>query len=100
MLGDTSLLPKDIQNEIETLSKISFGKRRLNIALSYTSTNEIERAIISKASETKLHEGGKVGDFLDTATSLPLDVLVRTSGEHRLSDFMLWQVHFWRELNS
>lgn len=71
----------------------------LNVCLAYTSQNEIIRAM--QNIQSNVHSGHtKITDInentfnqaLDTKNSLPVDMLIRTSGEHRLSDFMLWQV--------
>lgn len=70
----------------------------LNICLAYTSQNEILRAIQRVHSDVK--EGkispseiteSTLNKALDTRNSFPVDMLIRTSGEHRLSDFLLWQ---------
>ncbi|KAM0684542.1 cis-prenyltransferase [Mitosporidium daphniae] len=91
VIGDMSLAQEDMRNQInETISMTKGGKRILNIAFLYTSTNEIERAVCQKTSAKGCD--GKIDGFLDTAKGPPLDLLIRTSGEHRLSDFMMWQI--------
>ena len=70
----------------------------LNIALSYTAREEITHAVRELAvslaeaevSEDEVDEA-RLERLLYTSDSPPVDLLIRTSGETRLSDFMLWQ---------
>ena len=73
----------------------------LNICFPYTASDEIARALtLSKDYYEDCHPDpssflaspADFSYFLDTWDSPPLDVLVRTSGEQRLSEFLLWQV--------
>ena len=70
----------------------------LNIALSYTAREEITHAVREPAvslAEDKIREDevdeARLERLLYTSDSPPVDLLIRTSGETRLSDFMLWQ---------
>lgn len=76
----------------------------LNICFSYTSTHEITGAIkgIAAAVESEALQVEDISfDLIEqclyTHDSAPVDLLIRTSGEIRLSDFMLWQVRKLRE---
>ena len=61
---------------------------RLNIACPYTSTEELEHASLASA-----QTGAAFEECLYTAGLFPrVDMLVRTSGEQRLSNFLLYQV--------
>ncbi|KAI6192284.1 Alkyl transferase [Aphelenchoides bicaudatus] len=98
--GDMQTLPQRLRElvaEVEEFTK-DFKKAFLNVCLAYTSQNEIIRAMQHIQTDVK---DGKVkpeeisettmNKALDTKDSLPVDMLIRTSGEHRLSDFLLWQ---------
>ncbi len=95
-IGDIARLPENIQaliSETEKQTAVNTGMTLIT-ALSYSGRNEIIRAV-----RKMLDEGSGPGeiteesfsDYLDTAGLPPPDLIVRTSGERRLSNFMLWQ---------
>ncbi|RVQ65828.1 di-trans,poly-cis-decaprenylcistransferase [Croceicoccus ponticola] len=65
----------------------------LTIALNYGSQAEIVRAARAAAAEGEVTEEA-IARHLDTAGLPPLDLLIRTSGEVRLSNFLLWQAAY------
>lgn len=100
VLGDRSLIPDDILEAIlrgEEATKDNTGLV-LNICFPYTSRDDITQAIRTVCQ--KVEDGSMSADEIDmetlqeqlyTSGSPPLDILVRTSGATRLSDFMLWE---------
>lgn len=99
-LGDISLLPHDLQciiaDAIEQSKNITGST--LNICFAYTSTDEIRRATQTLAQGVKrgLINSSDIDNTLfesclDSHGVIEPDIIVRTSGEIRLSDFMLWQ---------
>ena len=100
-IGDLSLLPEAIQI---AMSKLMLATRDLtaiqfNIAISYTSREEIYTTIKTLVNGVENNEID-VQDIdealftkcLYTRDSPGIDLVIRTSGETRLSDFLLWQV--------
>ncbi|MFM5894213.1 MAG: polyprenyl diphosphate synthase [Novosphingobium sp.] len=65
----------------------------LVVALNYGAQDEIARAA-AKAAEKGAITPESIGAELDTAGLPPLDLLIRTSGEVRLSNFLLWQAAY------
>jgi len=99
-LGDITLLPEDIQSLIADamLRSKHITGYTLNICFGYTSTDEMTRATMSLAEGVKknLLQPSDIDidlfeECLDTHGCTKPDVIIRTSGEIRLSDFMLWQ---------
>lgn len=100
VIGEKSRLSDDIRNKIEELEEVSKVNTGLNftIALNYGSRDEIIRAV-KRISEDV--QNGKImsdsiddrliSDYLDTNDIPDPDLLIRTSGEERLSNFLLWQ---------
>lgn len=92
-IGDLSKFSKSLQKTIkETEEKTSKGDRLTQVlALNYGSQDEILRAI--KKLEQKSLEVTKENfeACLDTAGIPDVDMLIRTSGEVRLSNYLLWQ---------
>lgn len=98
--GDLSLLPKDLQAKITKIETMTCNndKAYLNICLAYTSRHELVSAI-QKLSKQVHHDGTLNPEDIDQQVfeenlHLPRpfpDLIIRTSGEVRLSDFMLWQ---------
>ena len=95
--GDYTKFPKKIINLIEKRLEETkhFENRTLNIAINYGSKQEIVSAV------NKLIESGKTcvteSDFasaLYTANLPDIDLVVRTSGEQRVSNFFLWQIAY------
>src|SRR3546814_13530646 len=83
------------------------GNARLNLvlALNYGAQDEIVRATRAIAAAARAGridpdkiEAADVASFLDTRDLPPPDLIVRTSGEVRLSNFMLWQAAYARLL--
>lgn len=100
VIGEMNLLAPDIQemaSKIESITR-SNNKCLLNICLAYTSRLEISAAM--KRLATGVEQGlilpEDITDDLITKTLeiSPVDLLIRTSGEVRLSDFLLWQSSF------
>ena len=70
---------------------------RSNICINYGGKDEIVRAIKKmddNGVDIKALTPDVFENYLDTAGFPPIDLLVRTSGEMRLSNFMLWQVAY------
>lgn len=100
IIGNLSYLPEDIQGLIDTAERLTAENKEatLNVAFSYTSREEITQAV--RRAVDLVDRGHIRADEIDeklldslmyTAHSSHPDLLVRTSGETRLSDFLLWQ---------
>lgn len=103
MIGDISALPQEVQNELlESIQKTSNNTGlTLILALSYSGRWDLTQAIRRIAGEVsagRLHEqdvtDALVGKYLSTAGVPDPDLLIRTSGEFRLSNFLLWQLAY------
>lgn len=91
ILGDWQALAPDIVEMLEdALARTAKGSRTLAVALNYGSQAEIARAARLAAAAGEVTEEG-IAAHLYTAELPPLDLLIRTSGEVRLSNFLLWQ---------
>ena len=100
VIGDRSRLDADIRESIERLEEVSAANTGLNfqIALNYGSRDEMMRAVrrllsdYDKGAITQEQLTEKVfSGYLDTCDIPDPDLLIRTSGEERLSNFLLWQ---------
>ena len=103
VIGDLTKLEPDIQDTIKELTALTATKRGLHvqIALNYGGRDEIIRAARKLA--LKVREEAFPPDeineatfeqFLDTAGIPEPDLLIRTGGERRLSNFLLWQTAY------
>ena len=103
VIGEKSRLDDDIRTAIEELEEVSAANTGLNftIALNYGSRDEITRAVRKIAGECK--DGSLVPEKitealisarLDTAELPDPDLMIRTSGEQRLSNWLLWQLAY------
>lgn len=95
VIGDYKALEPEVVELIEdALSRTSGNDgTMLAVALNYGSHDEIARAA-AKAAEKGEITAQSIEAELDTAGMPPLDLLIRTSGEIRLSNFLLWQVAY------
>ena len=102
-IGERSRLDKAMIEKIENLEESTKDNTGLNftVALNYGSRDEMVRAMRKMAAEIK--EGklepediteGKYNTYLDTAELPDPDLLIRTSGEQRLSNYLLWQLAY------
>ena len=99
-VGDLNLLPKKTRESILLAQETLQGNRGLilNLALNYGGRDEIVRAC-KKVSEKVLARNlelseiteASFSDFLDTSGLDEPELMIRTSGERRLSNFLLWQ---------
>lgn len=99
VIGDITAFDSDIQESIEKLEDFSkdFTDLHFQIALNYGSRDEITRAVNrmledQKAGklETPVSEN-TISGYLDTAGIPDPDLMIRTSGEQRLSNYLMWQ---------
>lgn len=103
VIGDITRLDEDIRSRIEELEKSTKDNGGLNfqIAINYGSRDEMVRAIRRMASDVR--EGTVNPEeidetlfetYLDTHGIPDPDLLIRTSGELRLSNYLLWQMAY------
>ncbi|MFM6829378.1 MAG: polyprenyl diphosphate synthase [Novosphingobium sp.] len=95
IIGDYQALAPDIVEMIEDAMARTAANTgtTLAIALNYGSQQEIARAAARAAAKGTITPEAIEAE-LDTACLPPLDLLIRTSGEVRLSNFLLWQAAY------
>ncbi len=100
IIGDTTALSQDLQDKIRILEEDTreFDGLHLQIAINYGSRDEMVRAMRKLVSD---HDEGRLSaedidealfdSYLDTAGIPDPDLMIRTSGEERLSNYLMWQ---------
>ncbi|KAF0146375.1 MAG: undecaprenyl diphosphate synthase [Nitrospirae bacterium] len=95
-IGETWMLPDNIQALISETEERTAGNTGMTLtsALSYGGRNEIIRAVkklVSSGIDPDKITEDSFDSFLDTAGLPSPDLIIRTSGERRISNFLLWQ---------
>jgi undecaprenyl diphosphate synthase len=94
IIGDWQALAPDIVAMLEdALARTANGNQILAVALNYGGQHEIARAAAKAAAKGEVTTE-TIEAELDTHDLPPLDLLIRTSGEIRLSNFLLWQAAY------
>ncbi|MBT8379779.1 MAG: isoprenyl transferase [Ignavibacteria bacterium] len=102
-IGNIESLPQQVQKQLfEDIERTKNNKRMtLNLALSYSGRWELIKAIkdvAKKASAGKINVDDisekTISDSLDTKNIPDPDLVIRTSGEFRVSNFLLWQIAY------
>ena len=94
IIGDWQGLAPDIVEMLEdAIARTAKGSRTLAVALNYGGQQEIAQAARLAAEQGEI-TSETIAANLYTADLPPLDLLIRTSGEVRLSNFLLWQVAY------
>jgi len=103
IIGRKDLLSESLRRKVEEIENVTkdYDNYFLNLAIAYGGREEILKAIREIANEAK--EGKLNPDFIDEAivrkhlytSDLPdPDLILRTSGEERISNFLLWQIAY------
>lgn len=96
VIGERTNLSKellDIINFVEENSKYNTGMI-LNIAFNYGGKDEIINAVKSMMNDKVIISKENIDKYLYTNESGNVDLLIRTSGEQRISNFLLWQIAY------
>jgi undecaprenyl diphosphate synthase len=103
LIGDWRALEPDIVADLDAARQQLAGIRGLTLALAlnYGSLDEFAGAVRALAAEARdgaldpaAIDPALIGARLDTADLPPVDLVIRTSGEQRLSNFLLWQAAY------
>lgn len=103
VLGDISVLDQELKERIQELEVVSAENTGLcfQVALNYGSRDEMIRAIkrfLADYDEGRITkeelDAERFSNYLDTAGIPDPDLLIRTSGELRLSNYLLWQLAY------
>jgi len=102
-IGNVKRLPLYVQSAVREVQEITKGysKHHLILALSYGARDEIKRSLQKIAEDVKNQTldpnditEDTISCYLDTAEIPDPELLIRTSGEQRLSNFLLWQLSY------
>lgn len=99
-IGDLSALTPELQKDINNLKEASKNKKgiHLTIAMNYGGRDEITRAVKKIAQDVKENKLNTeditqelISNYLDSAGTPDPELIIRTSGELRTSNFLMWQ---------
>ncbi len=92
-IGDISSIPKKLQDRIADIKEKTkdFDGLTQVLAVNYGSKNEIIRAVNKAVESGEQQDENSFSKLLDTANFDPVDILIRTGGNVRISNFLLWQ---------
>ncbi|MFR9565034.1 MAG: polyprenyl diphosphate synthase [Rikenellaceae bacterium] len=103
VIGDKTRLSEALQQQIAQSEEATSECRQITmqLALNYSSRDEIRRAVTAIAQRVKQGEiepteisDTMISEALDTLPEYDPDLVIRTSGEQRLSNFMMWQASY------
>ncbi|MGN0399119.1 MAG: isoprenyl transferase [Blautia sp.] len=103
IIGDPTAFDPDLQEKIKELEEYSaqFDQLYFQIALNYGSRDEITRAVRQMGQDIQKGildpaqiQEDTISSYLDTRGLPDPDLLIRTSGEERLSNFLMWQLAY------
>ena len=95
-IGDKSIFIPSIRQKMENLENLTKDKKRIvNLAINYGGRDEIVYAFNNLIAEgkDKVNEDD-ISNTIYTKDSPPLDMIVRTGGDIRISNFLLWQAAY------
>jgi undecaprenyl diphosphate synthase len=102
-IGKVDLLPESILKELTKTIEATrqCSDMTLTLALSYSSrseivdaVNQILRTALANQDYSRMIQEDEFDRYLYTEGRMPPDLLIRTSGEHRISNFLLWQMAY------
>lgn len=97
VMGDYTKFPDDVAKNIaETIERTKdCSPYVLNVALNYSGQDDLVHAFNEMMKEgIKTADRETIDKHLYTHGQIPLDFVIRTGGEHRISNFMLWQMAY------
>ena len=102
-IGDLSALPQNIQKDITDAiaDTKTFNGMTLNLAINYGGRDEIIRGIkkiINDKKQPQEIDEKLISSYLDMPQSPDVDLLIRTGGEKRLSNFLLWHIPYAEQI--
>ena len=97
-IGDLSKLPRRLSNVLNklTMKTAKYSKKILNILISYSGKEEIVNAM-QRIMENMKNRSIKITPKMvekNLGVSQPVDLVIRTGGKNRLSNFLLWQTSY------
>jgi len=98
-IGDLAELDEGIQRDLATITERTAQQQgmRFNLALNYSGRGDILAAARRISAERLAPEAiaeDRFGEYLSTAGQPDPDLVIRTSGEYRVSNFLLWQIAY------
>lgn len=101
VIGDITKLEPKFQEQIKEIEEYSkaFDGLNMTIAINYGSRDEIRRSVQKLADDYKEGKVSEISEelissYLDTKELPDPDLMIRTSGEQRLSNYLLWQLAY------
>lgn len=95
-IGDKSIFADHLRTKMEELEKLTEGKPRIvNLAINYGGRDELVNAfnVLIAEGKRKISEQD-ISNAIYTKASPPLDMIVRTGGDIRISNFLLWEAAY------
>ena len=96
LIGRTDRLPPEVIGEVEETRRVSEYNdgTRLVLAIDYGGRDEIARAAQKLAADGHVIDERSLSNSLDTAGLPDVDLMIRTGGDFRVSNFLLWQASY------